>query len=423
MIGLALFILAGAPAARLADREAPLLRFLGESLLLGIAICTGVLYAMSLLGIAWNLPATLAILAVITIAFFALATRRCGWSMTIERPHLFDLLTIATLAGYALFATAGPPSDNDFLAIWGLKAAAFAQHGGIDWSFLRSEWYRWDHPDYPLLLPLAFDFMTLVARVWQPETLTLLYPALAAAILLIVRSLSADEFASPLFASLATAGIAPLAMSPWIGIAEAPLIAFGTAAILLARRRRMTISSLFLGCAAMTKNEGLALLAAVALALLLTRRFRDVARLWPSVLIVLPWLIARTAHSLTSDVTAGPMFARVFSRLQNPRELVSALGTYKTGEPLLWVGIAVALLLAICFAAEEAFAVGVVAVQVLFYLGAYISTQRDIAWHVRWSWERVVTHVALTLTFVACTLLWKFAIRATPSAPSAARSV
>jgi hypothetical protein len=44
-------------------------------------------------------------------------------------------------------------------------------------------------------------------------------------------------------------------------------------------------------------------------------------------------------------------------------------------------------------------------VQTCFFLAAYIVTPHDVTWHVRWSWERIVSQITLPLGFVAIALL------------------
>jgi hypothetical protein len=400
----------GVPAARLVDREAPLLRLIGEAMLLGIAVCAATLFAMSCVGIGWSLLWAVTFLVIAGIALVVIATKDVSWAIRLERLHPLDLATLATLVGFTLFATAGPSPENDFIAIWGLKAATFSLHGGIDWAFLQNPWYVWDHPDYPLLLPLSFDFMSLFSGGWQHAAVEWLNPYFAAAIIAIVRSLLAEE-ASPLFASLGTLAIAPLAMTPWIGLAEAPLIAFGTAGILLARRHNMTAAALFLGCAAVTKNEGMALVVAVAIALLLTRRSRDVWRLWPAVAIAMPWLIARAIFSLPTDIASGPVVARALARLRAPGELVNVLLSHTAPQAVFWIAIALALVVTVRLLRDEAFALATAFVQLAFYIGSYVVTARDVTWHVHWSWERLMTHVELLLAFVSVVLLVRWTRR------------
>ncbi|HEX3108596.1 MAG TPA: hypothetical protein VHU41_05845 [Thermoanaerobaculia bacterium] len=425
MISLLFAVAIGLPAARLADREAPLLRLIGEAMLLGIAICAAALFAMSCVGIHWSLVWTVIFLATAAIALAVIATKDVGWVVPRERLHVLDLATLVTLAGFALFATASPPPENDFIGIWGIKAATFSVHRGIDWAFLQNPAYVYDHPDYPLLLPLSFDYMSLWSGGWDRVAAEWLNPFFALAILAIVRSLLAEE-APPLIASLGTLAIAPLAMSPWIGIAEAPLIAFGTAGILLARRHDMTAAAFLLGCAAMTKNEGLALLVAVAIGLLAARRGRDVWRLWPAVAIAMPWLIARAIYTLPTDIVAGPVLTRALARLRAPGELATLLLEHTAAQAVFWIGIAAAFIVTARLLRAEAFALVTAFVQLAFYIGSYVVTSRDVTWHVHWSWERLMTHVELTLAFVVVVLLYRWIGRA-KSPPlhesSAARSV
>ena len=408
LLALIVVFAVGFPAARRADGDAPLLRCLGESFLLGIGICAMTLFALSIIGVRWTLLRALIAVLIVMIA----VTRRAPLRLRVERLQVIDLLTLATIVGYALFATVAPPAEIDFIADWGLKARTFAAHGGINWSFLQNAWYRWDHPDYPPLLPLTFDWITLFSGDWSPQSLGMLYPAIGLALLAIIRSLFADEFASPFLASLATLAIAPLALSPWIGIAEAPIVAFGTAAVLLGRRGLMIPAALMLGFATMTKNEGLAMLVAFAIALALTQP-RLVPKLWPAVAIALPWLAARAIFGLSTGLIGGPILTRALERMRTPQILASAFIKYATGAPLLWIGVVIALAVSFRMLREEAFALLWIGIEFAFYIAAYLVTESDVAWQVRWSWERLVSHLTPTLAFIAIVLLWRLATRGT----------
>ena len=180
-----------------------------------------------------------------------------------------------------LFTTAGPLWEFDFLSDWGLKARVFWIARGIDWHFLEQATYRATHPDYPLLLPLSFDILALMRGAWNDQALGLLNVAFAAALLMIIHRVALDETSSPLGAAAVTLAMVPLAAVPWIGIGEGPFVAYATAGLLL-MRRNATIAAVMLGLAASTKNEGLALIVAAAIALLICRRTKDIVRLWPA---------------------------------------------------------------------------------------------------------------------------------------------
>src|SRR5204862_5149758 len=102
------------------------------------------------------------------------------------KPHWLDVPTLVAILGFAFFATAAPLWEWDFWAIWGMKARVFLERGAIDWRFLESPWNSYVHPDYPLLVPLNFDFIALLNGSWSDRWLGLLSVAWAVALLLII---------------------------------------------------------------------------------------------------------------------------------------------------------------------------------------------------------------------------------------------
>src|SRR5205085_4995390 len=218
------------------------------------------------------------------------------------RLHWMDGLSLITLIGFSIFATIWPMWEWDFWAIWGLKARSFWEFGGVDWTFLQTQWNAFAHLDYPLLVPLNIDVAAVFNQAWDDKWIGFIYVGWAVALALVVRDLASRE-ARPLGAAIVTFVATTIAASRWVGLAEGPLIAFGSAGVLFVRsalrsgpRTDWLHAALLLGLAANVKNEGIALLVAVVIALLLLRRFRAVARLWPAVAIAAPWLILRATH-------------------------------------------------------------------------------------------------------------------------------
>ena len=160
-------------------------------------------------------------------------------------------------------------------AIRGFKARTFFAAGGIDWHFLEHPFHYDVHPDYPPLLPLAFDVFAVMRGSWNDATLGLLSVAFAVALLLVVNRIAREETESSITAAAITAAMVPFACSPWIGLAEGPLLAYATTGMLLIRRGSMAAGAVMLGLAASTKNEGLTLIVATAIALVAARRARD----------------------------------------------------------------------------------------------------------------------------------------------------
>jgi hypothetical protein len=316
--------------------------------------------------------------------------------------HLIDLATLITLAVYSIYATLAPLWEWDFWAIWGLKARVFLEHGGIDWRFLESRWNAFAHPDYPLLVPLNFDFVALIGGGWDDRWLGILFVAYAVALLLIARGLAARE-TSTLFAALLTFVLSWIAASRFIGLAEGALIAFGGAAVLFIRDalRRDDASSwrhgaVLLGFAANCKNEGLALLVAVTIVILVLHR-KVVARLWPAYVLITPWLILRAWHSLASDIAGSHAAARLVARLPFTPQILGYLAE-KLYHPWFWIAILVGVIL--MPRARERFVLLVTAIQFAFYVGSYFVTPYDVRWHIGTSWSRLTEQIAVPITFV-----------------------
>jgi hypothetical protein len=408
LVALLVAAVAGAGVALLLDRRAAGTLVAGEALLLGIAACAAILLTLSVIGVLWSRSSFGAAMAVVIVASWAAAAyslRARIAPATFPRPavgaFLLYALTILLVAGYARFATAGPVWEFDFIGDWGFKARTFFVAGRIDWSFLEHPPHYDVHPDYPPLLPLGFDLFAVVRGSWDDTTMGLLSIVFAGALLLILHRLALEETSSRLAAAFVTAAMVPFACSPWIGIAEGPFVAYATAAILLLRRGSVAPGAVMLGLAAATKNEGLTLVGAVAVALLVDRRRRDVPRLWPAVAVALPWLVLRSIHGLRTDLTTGDVSSRVIAHLRDPRPLLMALLQHGAGKPLLWIALAAGL--AVTFRLllrEERFALAALLLQFLCYIGAYLVTPHAVDWHVQWSWERLVSHLSPVLTYV-----------------------
>jgi hypothetical protein len=389
ILALTHIMMCGLPAAILLQRSEPSsrARLIGTSFLVGTGIVALVLLAA---------PSPLAVL-VVTIALWIFALRVTQPPMVRVQWSVVDLVTVLLIALHGRLATSMRVGEWDFWAIWGLKARVFLAHGGIDWAWLRNPYNAFSHPDYPPLLPLNYAFVALHTGRWDDRWLGIFTTLFGAALVLIVRELFAHELPRHL-AALATLAAASVALSSWIGIAEAPIIAFGSAGLLLMRRGHMLPASVLLGLAACTKNEGLALIVAAGIALVIASRARDVLRLWPAVAVAAPWVILRAIHGVRGDLS----FALL--NFGNVRTLVPALIEFPPERPMLWVGIAVALAVFVRELWHERFLLVAVALQLLAYLGAYFVTPNPVRWHVQYSWSRIVEHVAVPLMFVVLTL-------------------
>ena len=377
----------------------PFSRRIGEAYLLGVGIQAAILCVLP-----WSRP-------MIITALFVWSAGLLAWRRP-ERPslhwpslHWLDLATLVLIAGYARFATLASPTEIDYICIWGLKAERFFFAHGIDWNFLAQPFNAFVHPDYPLLVPLAYDFQAIVGDAWIERWAGALNIGCGIAALLIIRS-ELRGWIGALTAFI----LMPLVFSPYVGDAEGPLIAYSVAAILpLRRRENVTRSAVFLGLAASCKNEGLTLIVAVAIAMMIAGAKQLIPKLWPAVAIPLPWLIISRLHHLHSDFAAGSVMDRIVEHATNLAPMLQAMASYPPGRVIFWIGLAAALAIGWRrVVTDERFLASVIGLQLLAFIAAYVITPHDVSWHVRWSWERVVLQVTALLAFLAIVVKVKY---------------
>ncbi|MDQ6803066.1 MAG: glycosyltransferase family 39 protein [Acidobacteriota bacterium] len=400
---------------------------LGLAYLYGSGAVFAVMFALTLLRIRWNVfTVSVPLLAIVIV--LALLPRRTANGQRRTKLHWLDIPTLVSIIGFGFFATAAPLWEWDFWAIWGLKARVFLGHGGIDWHFLESPWNTFVHADYPLLVPFNFDFVALLNNGWSDRWLGLLSVGWAAALVLIIRGLASDE-TSVVPAALVTLVITDLAASRYPGLAEGPLIAFGAAGLLCIRRGLQNDDSaawrhgpILLGLAASTKNEGLALVVSVTIALLIVRR-RAVLHLWPAIVIAAPWLILRATHYLPTDIAGGSALHRVFYRLHFAHEILLYLAAHLY-EPWFWGSVLLGLIVAPSVARRrEAFVLIATVTQLGFYIASYFATPHDARWHVATSWPRLTDQIAIPITYVVFLALAKYVAAMKDSPHAEARPV
>lgn len=425
-------IILGIFVIRRIHSNAPVGLLLSEGVLVGIAIPAAALFVMSMCGLKWNL-ATLAGICLAGVSVVALTSRRQAAQPPVESPRparrvlgvhlLIDLVTVALLIGYGTFSTMGPVAEYDFIVIWGLKAQTFLLAQGIDWSFLTGPWREFTHPDYPILLPLTFDYLALSMKRWDDSSFGLLYVCFCGATLLLVRSALVEESGSHTFAAIGTLALTSAAASPYIGLAEAPMIAYSSSGLILIRRSllrednsSLSVGAIMLGLAASSKNEGLTLVIASLAGLVIAAGFsRSLLRYWPALAIPLPWLILRSVHSVPTDLATGNVFSRLWSHLQEPGIFFESIMRYPLGRPLFWTGLVIALIVTIRRSVRrERFLVASLALQYGFYIAAYLATPHDVDWHFKWSWERVINQMTVPLTFLALTSIAPYVLRFSP---------
>jgi hypothetical protein len=404
----------GLPAVLALEPRARGGKLAGLAFFYGCGLVHLTLLALSLAGSRWSLLSVqfaliieAALLAVVwrkrAAAVPALAVVRASPSLA---ARAIDLVTIVTVATYSAYSVSVRMWQWDFWSIWGLKARVFFEAGAIDWRFLENPANAFSHGDYPLLLPLQFDYLSMFAGHWDDRWSGLLTAAFVAAMLLVIRPLFARTL-SPLLAAAATLAATAFAITPFVGLADGPLIALIGAALLLLHHgfsgepADVTHAALLLGLASLTKNEGLSMLVAVLIAVALLHGFRNATRLWPALVVTLPWLMLRATHALPTDVVAGPLFTRIARHLGEFPVLLRLLIS-KAVEPWIILLVLLALVSAGWLALHRVRVILVATLfQTLFYVGAYLSSPHPIVWHVTTSWPRISAHLAMPLLLAA----------------------
>ena len=403
---------AGVAPALILDRRQPALAVAGLGFLYGSGLLYVVLLAQALTGIRWSVVTTVAALLVVSGASLA-RLRRGTRGLPPSVPWSWiDGGTVVLVAGYALYVAASGPHEGDFWMIWGLKGRVFFDAGGIDWRWLENVWHRYAHPDYPLLVPFNYAFVAMVAGEWSDRWIGLFSLAYGSALLLVVRAAAASQCGRHAAAAIAL-GVAGFALSPQVGMAEAALIAFGTAGVLMLGRAvvarddgAMRHAAVLLGLAGVTKNEGVSLFVAAVVAMLAARAPRRCyVALWPAVVLMGSWAALRAGHDLPGDLASGSMLDRVSERLGALPRIADLLATWIT-TPVLWVvllaGLAVAAPSRVRGQIVILLAVGV---QFAFFVGAYLATPYEVEWHVMWSWSRISRQLAAPLVFAVMVAL------------------
>ena len=274
------------------------------AVLWGVVLMGASLAVLDVAGIRWT-PAALALPAVAAAVagFFAHPAVRPSR----HRERAWGAAAAAAVAARAFAVAAVPAFGWDFRYSWGLKAKVFALAGRHDFAWLvrPPDWLA--HPDYPPLWP---DLIASgVVFGGDPATAAVAWQALFVVGIAAACWECSTPAPAPVRALAATAGAwIPVVLTPTVaysGYAE-PLIAFGISAGVVALLRaisghRGAWVTAAAACAvlATTKNEGIALATALAIAAWRTAPRRAALAITLATLgSVACWRIAATLHGV-----------------------------------------------------------------------------------------------------------------------------
>ena len=412
-----LFVATGWTAVRRLDREASLSVALAQSFLLGAVAQCAVLFALSEAGIRWS--RSLLLVAPLLVALAGRLLQNKAPASIPARAGLgtIELTVIAFIALlHALFATIAPVSEWDYLGIWGMKGNVFLQHGGIAWAFLEDPDNTFSNVDYPPLLPIVYAVGALIRGGWEDKFIALFTTFFGIAAAVIACDGAAVRRASLLVRIPAAIALTLVAFSDRIGLAEAPLIAFTIAGLLRVRdavtsgsRAAMLLGAFFLGGAALTKNEGVALIIAAIAGLVVCGAYRRLIHLWPAVVLGATWQIARAMHELPTLRARGNVLERMRLNLEQLDSWSLQLWV-ALEKPWFWIAIVVVLAASGARALwSERFLLAVLLAQFCAIGAAYLVSHVDLALELVHSWERI-THQLALLAAVTAVLAWRYRV-------------
>ena len=399
---------------------------LGVSFLTGAGAVTLILLLFSLAGLPWSLPALAIVSAALGWLVWFFSRRRPGagaMNLDADEPSRIRRLSVAvnlaiafTILAYASYATLESMNEWDYLAIWGQKARVFYLSRGVDFQYLLDPERSVPARDYPPLAPIVLALPSLMRGEWNDSSAGLMYVGFASALILIVRGSFRRDGLSPLLASLGTLAVASAAMSPWIGLAEGFLLAFIGGGLLLIRRGVLTdqrsligTGAFFLGCAGLSKNEGMAAIIATAIGIFAhdpRRAMRRLFALWPAIAVVAPWMAVRTTYGLQTDFTTGSVLDRVRAHLAEASDIVGWMIRYHPEHGWYWIGVFAAILFALPMAfRKERFLLFALAAQVFCYVAQNFATLWTVQHHIMYSFHRLMYQVGTPLGYLAVVLL------------------
>ena len=304
------------------------------------------------------------------------------------------LLLALGFASATFLAVRQPLSLGDYLAVWGLKARAIHASGELSAVFRVDPAGEFSHPEYPPLWPLALAGTAKLLGRYDELLLTLLRPLLLAAAAALTFARTRAPVPWRLLAAASLTLLPYFQTAAYTGYAEALLLVFVLAALLLLESSAPTrftpaAAGLLLALASLTKQEGVLVLLVVAGLLGAARRFRD-ATLVTGLglgLGVLPWSLYRAAHGVSGLADFG---LDVFDP-GKPLWALAALGEVALLPALPWI-VGAVLLLALAPGVRRArrpLVLGAGAFLGLI-LASFAFARPDVAWLVTWTWDRLV---------------------------------
>lgn len=345
------------------------------------------------------------------------------------------LLSVWSVAVALLYASQIPEGGLDSWPIWNLHAR-FLYYGGAAWNAYLSPVLSWTHPDYPLFLPL------LVARgwsvcggetAWVPILISILFGTATASLLTTSLIFLRHSFFAGFAALTMLIGTPIFLLYSTVQCADVPLGFFFLATLVCVTFGRenaseplpagyFVLAGTMASLAAWTKNEGLLFVVILVVAQLLCGTRRQIKRTMRQiaffVLGALPFLFLcwwfKHAFAPPTDLVSGQgasTFAKLIDRARFRKTAWAFIvGSGSFGDwilpPAFLLGVYGVVMKTQRHRANQSVSLIflVLALVAVGYFLVYMTTPRDLSWHLRTSMSRLL--LQLWPTFLFAFFLW-----------------
>ncbi|MBI5491723.1 MAG: hypothetical protein HY893_02195 [Deltaproteobacteria bacterium] len=348
-------------------------------------------------------------------------------------PGLFDVIlsvVILSQAAYALvYALALPLAGWDAWFIWFLKGRAFFVDRTVSNGFLTNGLYAYDHPEYPLLIPLSIAWVyTAIGHVSETAAkaiFPLQFYSMLAVFYYFTKRLWGRR-AGLVFTALLSltpivlihsggfpVKIGVLYVGDFVGHADLTIAVYFLSACAFfylytqeGRTPQVILSGLFLALGAWTKNEGLAFAALGFLGILIylmteKKGWWLKAAIIAAVLMlfIAPWSVYKTGLGLKSEYTGNMGLSVFFGNIGRIKLVLTRMVEYMFGYIALynftWWLYAASFIFNLRGLARKPLLIlnAMLLSQLAVYVLIYVISPNDINWLIQTSLDRVLLHL------------------------------
>lgn len=337
------------------------------------------------------------------------------------------LIIIAVLASMTFNCFISPVEAKDAVSIWFFKAKIFFVERTVPIKIMDSPAYYYSHSEYPLLLPLNLAWISICLGEWNDILLRLFF-ALSLVLSTIYFYSTLKRRTGSFFAMAATffwvTNFHTLSYAA-NGYADIMLACFAFTAVSFFLRwaeekksEQLNLCALFAGASVFIKNDGIAILAglAIALIILLNREKRDLKVSTLTLLrfaiiacvIFLPFKLVAAFTLAPSHMIENANFASTFvSNLSRIPVIISFflyemyLNTYTWNYFWIFITILIVMQWKQIKRSSVSYAFWTVVAAMSVYFLVYVLTALDIHYHLMSSFHRLLLQLAPTAVLVA----------------------